>query len=118
MSFMAVAHLFFGWFGLGIGLAVLCVAAYVATFFVPNIPLVTTEMLPHLRAVLLTVAAVSAAATYVYGKAYADGYGYAVNQIAAKNQEALRHVKQAVGNVQNCVDSGGTWDTVSGVCGH
>lgn len=118
MTFSAVLHLFATWFTATSIIAVICIVLYVLTFFVPKVPLVSDEVLPHLRAILLTIGVSAAVASYIYAAAYKEGYQYAVNQVAAKNAEATHAVENAKTKVDQCFNSGGDWDTVSGVCQH
>ena len=109
MTFFAVMHLFVTWFGAGMIIGVLCLLGW---WLIPELPWFTHRA----RLGLLTVGVASLSATFVYGYAFMGGYRYAINQVAARNQEAVHAVNKAIGSVQDCIDRGGEWDTVDGVC--
>lgn len=96
-----------GWGGVG---GLVCVGLWAAWYFSP----LAKQQLLH-AAIIAT--AVTISATYFFTSGYNTGYATAINHIASQNKEASDAVKSAISNVDQCINSGGTWDTVNGVCG-
>lgn len=61
------------------------------------------------------VIAIGAFTTYSI-KVYNAGWRDAIAGVASRNGEHIRAVRKAVSSVSDCNASGGSWDTVSGVC--
>lgn len=99
-----------GWGGIGL---VVTIAAWLLWYFTPT-------FLSESKNVILQVAigatVFTLASTYFYTNGYNTGYKVAINQVAAKNKEASDAVKKAIKSVDECNSSGGSWDTVSGLC--
>lgn len=50
-------------------------------------------------------------------KSYNRGHLAAINEIAAKDKEAVDAADKASTRLADCVRSGGVWDSVTGECG-
>lgn len=112
MGIWAVFHLFAGWFGIWL---VVAAAAFFGWWLLPDLPWVTTKV----RQALLMIGIVALTNAFAYAYAYSDGYDYAINQVAKKNERATADVRKQTGKVDECAARGGDWDwdTVRGVCG-
>lgn len=99
-----------GWGGIG---ALVSAAAWALWFFCPAFLLTYKSQLLHI-AIAATVATLASGYFFTHG--YNKGYAVAINQIAAKNKEASDAVKKATSSVDECFNSGGTFDDVGGVC--
>ena len=103
-----IVNWIFGWGGLG---GLISVALWAAWYFSP----LAKQQLLH-AAIIAT--AVTISATYFFTSGYNTGYATAINQVAAKNKEATDAVNKVTSSVDECFNSGGTFDDVSGVCAH
>lgn len=95
-----------GWGGIG---GVVCIAAWAAWWFSP----VFKSTLLHI-AIGATVFVFSA--SYFFTSGYNKGYQVAIHAVAAKDKRATDEADKARGTVQDCFNSGGTWDVASASC--
>ena len=100
----------FGWGGIG---ALISAAAWALWFFCPAFLLTYKTQLLHI-AIAATV--FTFAQGYFFTTGYNKGYQVAINQVAAQNKEANDAVKKVTTSVDECFNSGGTFDDVGGVC--
>jgi hypothetical protein len=96
----------------GIG-ALVAAIAWALWFFCPAILLDYKSQLLHI-AIGATVFAL--ASSYFYTHGYKVGYQVAINQVAAKTQEAKDAITKASKSVDECDRKHGNWDVTSGLC--
>jgi len=99
-----------GWGGLG---AVVSIAAWALWYSTPAFLAGSKTAILH---VAITATAITFASTYLSAHYFNLGYATAIDHIASQNKEASDAVKKAISNVDDCNASGGTWDTVGGMC--
>lgn len=117
MIFNALWHEFYNWaVGWGGLSALIGILSLLLWYFTP--PILSS---PEARAVLFNIGLGALAFTFVSGYYLTmgdkTGYSRAINEVAAKNRETIDEINKATTKVDECNASGGTWDTVSGVCG-
>jgi lysozyme len=69
-----------------------------------------------LAALAILAAGVIGAGVAIYSNIYNSGYDDAIADVAARNAQAAKDVKAAVGQSRACRDAGGRWDQSRGVC--
>lgn len=70
----------------------------------------------RLAGMALAFAAALGAAVWLRNSVYQSGYDDAMADVAAANAAKAKEVREALGRVRACRDSGGTWDQSVGVC--
>jgi hypothetical protein len=115
MAWHWVTNWVIGWGGLG---ALLSLIAWALWFFCPTVPALD-KILPY-KAQLLHIAIgltiFTVCSTHFFTSGYNKGYAVAINQVAAKNQEATDAIRKATSSIDDCNAAGRSWDTVAGLC--
>jgi hypothetical protein len=96
----------------GIG-ALISIAAWLLWYFTPSFLSGSKNTILH---VAVVATAITVASTYLSAHYYDFGFKTAMNLVAKQNKEAADAVKKVTTDVDNCFDSGGTFDNVNGVC--
>lgn len=93
-----------------LGISGLIAAACIALF------ILAPAWLPINRQRLLEIAAVAIFVGFYSLYWFKQGEGYMAAKIAAKDQEAIGRVNDALKNVDDCEKTGGTWHVEDGSC--
>jgi hypothetical protein len=114
LTFWAVLHLFAGRFSFAAIVSIACLVGY---FFIPETPLpIVGQLLHRFRTLVLAAGIASGVYALTWADAFMSGHAYAIQQVAAQNQETIHAVNEAKKPLAECRARGGTWDQSDGVC--